>query len=165
MSKPENVSSEILSSVAPCSMFCSTCTGYKNGEISFHAQELLKLLNGYKEFLEKNLKDEYKYKLDEFITFEKSLKKYDYPKCGGCRNGGATGCSIKGCFISKCTKEHKVNYCGECDLFPCGKVNNKVFKDTVIKKWYDGSMRIQEIGISSYYEEKKNTSHYTSFKK
>ena len=146
-------------------MFCSTCTGCKYGDISVHSKELLRLLEGHKEFLEKNLKNEYRYKLDEFIVFQNKLKKYAYSKCGGCREGGASGCSIRGCFINECVKEHNVNFCGECSLFPCGKVNNTVFKDNVIKKWYDGNTRIKQIGIDSYYEERKNIPHYIEHKK
>ncbi len=161
----KKVSNDILNAIAPCSMFCSTCTGCKYGDISFHAKELLRLLDGHKEFLEKNLKKEYRYKLDEFIIFQKKLKKYANPKCGGCRNGGASGCSIKGCFINECTKEHNVNFCGECSLFPCDKVNSTVFKDSIIKKWLDGNTRIKQIGINLYYEERKNIPHYINHKK
>ena len=161
----EKVSNDILNAIAPCSMFCSTCTGCKYGDISFHAKELLRLLDGHKEFLEKNLKKEYRYKLDEFIIFQKKLKKYANPKCGGCRNGGASGCSIKGCFINECTKEHNVNFCGECSLFPCDKINSTVFKDSIIKKWLDGNTRIKQIGINLYYEERKNIPHYINHKK
>ena len=130
-----------------------------------HAKELLILLDGHKEFLDKNLKKEYRHKLDEFIIFQKKLEKYANPKCNGCREGGATGCSIKGCFINECTKEHKVNFCGECALFPCDKVNNKIFKENVIKKWYEGNERIKEVGIEAYYKERKDKPHYIDHKK
>lgn len=50
-------------------------------------------------------------------------------------------------------------------MFPCDKVNNKVFKDSVIKKWYERNMRIKEIGINSYYEERKDIPHYIEHKK
>ena len=49
MSTKEN----ILKSIAPCSMFCSTCTGCSYGEISNHAKKLLHYLEGHEEFLEK----------------------------------------------------------------------------------------------------------------
>lgn len=155
---------KILKDVAPCSLFCSTCTGCKYGEISNHSKELLRLLEGHKEFLDKNLKSAYRHKLDEFIAFEKKLKKYAYPKCDGCRTGGANGCSIKGCFINECVKEHSVNYCGECPLFPCDKVNKNIFKERVINKWLEGNKRIKEVGIIKYYEERKNNTHYEDYK-
>lgn len=99
----EKVSEEILNNVAPCSMFCSTCTACQYGQISYHAKELLHLLEGHEEFLANNLKKEYRYKLDEFKSFSKKLKKYAYPKCAGCRKGRVSACCIKGCIIPECT--------------------------------------------------------------
>ncbi|MDE6284288.1 MAG: hypothetical protein K2M17_00905, partial [Bacilli bacterium] len=58
----EKTKKEILNSVAPCSMFCSTCMGCKYGEISYHSKELLRLLEGHEEFLEENLKRQYVHK-------------------------------------------------------------------------------------------------------
>ena len=67
----EKVSTEILNAVAPCSMFCSTCTGCKYGDISMHAKELLRLLDGHKEFLDKNnytsMDDEMSKHFDNFM--------------------------------------------------------------------------------------------------
>lgn len=160
-----NVSEEILNAVAPCSMFCITCTGCQYGEISHHAKELLHYLEGHEEFLDKNLTSAYRHKLDEFKAFSKKLKKYANPKCGGCRNGGASGCSIKGCFILECTKKHNVNYCAECLEFPCCKVHEPIFKKTTIKKWLDGNNEIKNIGILKYYENKKYVPHYIEHKK
>ncbi len=96
---------KILNSIAPCSMFCTTCTACEYGEISKHSKKLLKLLEGHEEFLEKNLRKQYIHKLEEFKIFSKKLKKYAYPKCDGCRKGGANGCSIKDCFIPECAKK------------------------------------------------------------
>lgn len=158
------VDNKILKAVAPCSMFCSTCTGCKYGDISLHATLLVKLLEGHEEFLDKNLKSQYRDRLDEFKIFMKRLKKFANPKCGGCRNGGASGCSIKGCVIPECVKEHNVNYCGECNEFPCNKVKKSGFKETTIKKWLDGSNKIKEIGIENYYQENKDVPHYIDYK-
>lgn len=156
----ENEMEEVLSSVAPCSLFCSTCTACCYGKISYHAKELLRLLEGHEEFLDKNLKKKYRYKLDEFKMFSKKLKKYAYPKCAGCRNGSASGCSIKGCIISDCTREHKVDFCAMCDEFPCNKVNESIYKKNVVEKWLKGNMQIKKDGIRKYYEENKDKPHY-----
>lgn len=155
---------DILKDVAPCSLLCRNCTGCKYGTISKTSKELIRLLEGHEEFLDKNLKKEYRHKLDEYKLFHKKLEKYANPKCSGCREGGATGCSIKGCFILKCTKEHNVNYCGECNEFPCNLVNNKTFKDTTINKWLKGNTYIKEQGIEKYYEENKDIPHYIEHK-
>lgn len=154
---------KILKSIAPCSMNCTTCTGCNYGKISYHSKELLKLLEGHEEFLDKNLKEGYRHKLEEFQMFKKKLKKYATPKCSGCRNSRANGCSIKGCIIPDCTKEHKVDFCAECPEFPCNKVNESIYKKTTIKRWLDGNTKIKEIGINKYYTLVKDIPHYINY--
>lgn len=156
---------KILKAVAPCSMFCQTCTGCQYGDISYHAKELLRLLDGHEEFLDKNLRDEYRDKLEEFKVFSEKLKKYAYPKCNGCRDDRAFGCSIEGCFIPECTKEHEIDFCGECIEFPCDKVNESVYSDATIKKWLFGNTEIKNKGIETYYEENKDIPHYIEYVK
>lgn len=155
----------ILQTIAPCSMFCSTCTGCRYGQISYHAKELLTLLEGHEEFLDKNLKDGYRHKLDEFRIFKKKLTKYANPKCSGCRNSRARGCSIKDCIIPDCTKEHKVDFCAECPEFPCNKVNESIYKKTTIDKWLKGNKQIKELGIKEYYKINKDKPHYINYSK
>lgn len=161
----ERRNDEILNAVAPCSMFCSTCTGCQYGQISYHAKELLHLLEGHEEFLDKNLKKEYRHKLEEFKVFSKKLKKYAYPKCAGCRNGRANGCSIKGCMIPDCTKEHNIDFCAQCPEFPCSKVNTSLYKKTTIDKWLNGNQQIKDYGIEKYYEDNKSKPHYINMLK
>ncbi len=161
----EKTSEEILKRIAPCSMFCSTCTGCQYGEISYHAKKLLHYLEGHEEFLDKNLKKEYRHKLEEFKTFQKKLKKYANPKCGGCRDGRAVGCSIKNCLIPECVKKHQVDFCAECGEFPCEKVNDTIYKKTTIEKWLNGNKQIREIGIEEYDKENKEKPHYINYSK
>lgn len=132
-----------LKEVAPCSMFCSTCTGCQYGDISFHAKELLRLLEGHEDFLNKNLRKEYRCKLEEFKIFSKKLKKYAYPKCNGCRDDRAFGCSIEGCIIPECIKEHSIDFCGECLEFPCEKVNKDIYSEATIKKWLLETLKLK----------------------
>lgn len=158
------IKDDILNSVAPCSMFCSTCTGCQFGEISTHSKELLRLLEGHEEFLEKNLKKEYIHKLDEFKAFTQKLKKYAYPKCAGCRNGRSKSCCIKNCFIPECAKDHNVDFCADCLEFPCDKVNKTIFKESTIEKWLEGNKEIKARGIIAYYKEHSKVPHYIKYK-
>lgn len=159
----EEIDKKILDAVAPCSMFCSTCTGCQYGEISYHAKELLHFLEGHEEFLDQNLKEAYRNRLEEFRIFQKRLRKFAFPKCGGCRNGRATGCSIKNCIIPACTEEHGILFCGECPEFPCEHVNETIYKKTTLAKWLKGNQEIRDLGILSYYEKNKNVPHYCDY--
>lgn len=156
---------EILKSIAPCSMFCTTCTGCRYGKISYHAKELLKLLEGHEAFLDQNLKKQYRYKLEEYKLFSKKLKKYANPKCDGCRNNKSSSCCINGCIIPECTKEHQVDFCAECKDFPCDKINENIYKKETIEKWRSGNTEIREKGINKYYDEKKEQPHYINYVK
>lgn len=140
----EKTKENILMAIAPCSMFCSTCTGCRYGEVSYRTKELLKLLDGHEEFLEKNLKEEYSYKLEEFKIFRKKLAKYAHPKCGGCRFDKSTLCCIANCPIPACVKEHEVDFCADCKEFPCSKINGNTFKKETIAKWLNAIKRLKK---------------------
>lgn len=161
----EKIKNQILTSIAPCSMFCQTCTGCKYGSISHHAKKLIHLLKGHEEFLKHNLKPEYQHKLKEFHIFHKKLKKYAEPKCGGCRENRHPNCCIKNCIIPECAKKHNVFFCADCPEFPCNNINEDTYKTTTIKKWKTGNEEIQKIGIENYYEKYKDISHYISYSK
>lgn len=156
----EKADEKLLKAVAPCSLFCSTCTGCQYGDISYHAKELLRLLEGHEEFLDKNLKDEYRHKLEEYKLFSKKLKKYAYPKCGGCRDYRVHSCSIENCIIPECVQEHKIDFCGECLEFPCDKINSSIYSEDIINRWLSGNQEIKDVGIFKYYEDNKDTPHY-----
>lgn len=161
----EKIDEEILSAIAPCSMFCSTCTGCSYGDIHHHATELLHLLEGHEEFLNQNLSERYRHKLNEYKVFHKKLNKLATSKCGGCRNKRANGCCIRGCVIPDCVEEHQVLFCAFCQRFPCDKVNEKIYSKEIIKKWLDGNMEIKRDGIISYYEKNKDKPHYIDYVK
>lgn len=159
---------ELLNYVAPCSLLCYTCPAYKDGVISKCASKLCNYFEGYYDFNDANLPEKYRSYLDEIKTFYNKLEKYTKRPCVACRNNpsSGTGC-IEGCVIPSCTKEHNVDFCGECSDFPCKKANDFFAKinNTILSDWKNGSQRIKEVGIRQYFEEKKDVSHYISYKK
>ena len=84
--------------------------------------------------------------------------------CGGCRNGEHNGCSIRGCFLLECVKEHEVDFCGECPEFPCDKVHS-IFEEEVYLQWLEGGKRIREAGAEQFWEERRHVPHYAGYKK
>lgn len=159
---------ELLNCVAPCSLLCYTCPASQNGAISKYASTLCNYFEGYYEFNDANILEEYHSWLKEFKTFHCKLEKYTKPHCVGCRNNPfpGSGC-MEGCVIPSCTKEHNVNFCAECSDFPCKKAKDFYSKinDTIASDWQSGNQRIKEVGIRQYFDEKKDVSHYISYKK
>lgn len=136
------------------------CPGFCNGAIKKHSEALLKLREGFREFLSKWHTD-----MTEYDKYIERLKIDAAPDCPGCRkiDGKARGC-IKGCFIPECVKEHGIDFCGECDAFPCTKIKEStLYGDEVKKGFYEGSLLIREHGVEKFFEMKKDISHYIDY--
>lgn len=86
---------------------------------------------------------------DEFLKGLKWIAANDEP-CKGCRFGG--GWSWWGdCPVRDCTMEKKINFCFQCDEFPCEKLQteplldrkkaiikaNEKLKDMKLEKWLE----------------------------
>ncbi|MDF2543870.1 MAG: hypothetical protein K0S47_3588 [Herbinix sp.] len=158
----------LLHYVAPCSLFCYTCPALKDGAIAETASKLCTYFEGYYDFNDENIPEQYRSWLNEFEVFYKILNGYTKSKCPGCRNNpsSSNGC-IEGCVVPSCVKEHGIDFCAECSDFPCqkGKDFFITINNTIRRDWELGSNRIKEIGIERYFNEKKDVSHYISYKK
>lgn len=151
---------EILQRVAPCSLMCHTCEAYEKGVICESARRLLKYMDGVKEFHEKHNPSF----VERYRIFEEELERCSSGICSGCRNREHHGCSIKGCFILDCTKDHDVDFCGECGEFPCNKVS-ELFEEEVYIQWLNGNKTIKDSGIDAYWLSRCDKSHYGAYKK
>lgn len=154
--------SEILRNVAPCSLMCHTCSGCHNGIICESAKTLLKYLEGIKEFYGKHMPDA----VENYSNFEGILHIYSSASCMGCRSIEHNGCSIEGCFLLECTKNHNVDFCGECNEFPCAKTQG-LFEEEVYTQWLEGNQQIRDFGIECFWENnlKNPQPHYKAYKK
>ncbi|MCI8388680.1 MAG: DUF3795 domain-containing protein [Clostridiales bacterium] len=155
----------LLKCVAPCSMLCCTCMAAKEGPMAECARRLTAYSEGICEFLGMDSSDEGR---TFFGNFNDALHHLSGGNCSGCRGDISEKCGcIGGCVIPDCIKEHGVDFCADCGEFPCAKA--KEFFDSVdtriTRVWEDGSRRIKEVGLESYYDEKKDVSHYLHYKK
>lgn len=158
---------QLLDRVPPCGLMCYTCPGFKDGAIKEHSEALITLREGYREFLDERLPEEYRHVLAEHDKYMEKLEKDASPNCPGCRkiDGKGPGC-IAGCFIPECTKEHGVDFCGECNEFPCAKVEqSRLYGKEAKAGFYEGSMLIKEHGPEKFFEMRKAVSHYIKYKK
>ena len=150
---------EILDKVAPCTLMSHTCSAYCNGIICESSKTLLKYLEGIKEFYEEHIPGA----VESYSNFEGVLRMYSEADCHGCRSKNHNGCSIEGCFLLECTKSHNVDFCGECEEFPCQKVH-KLFEETVYKQWLEGNQQIRDYGIEYFWDKNSENPHYRSYK-
>lgn len=155
---------DILDAIAPCSLCCHTCAMKKDGIIANTAKDLLNYHIGYCDFENLILSKKFKKSIREEKKFLEKLREKSNVTCRGCRNGEHGKYCIKNCFILECSKSHGVDFCGECNEFPCNKTKD-IFNDIVLEDWLIGNNRIKEIGIEKYYEETITLSHYLSYTK
>jgi hypothetical protein len=59
--------------------------------------------------------------------------------------------------VIRCFKSKGVDYCFQCDEFPCDKTN---FDPHLLQRWIDMNMRMKSIGVEAFYEETKELPRY-----
>jgi len=151
--KSQKISYEdIVKILAPCGLDCSKCFAYSKGEIKEHSQKLRELLGFF---------DRYAERFKNFIpvfanypAFKELLSHLASGDCLGCRRGT---CKYPRCNVISCHKKKGVDFCFQCEEFPCEKTN---FDPDLKRRWIEMNKRMKEVGVSAYYEETKNKSRY-----
>ena len=144
---------ELLNKVAPCGLLCSTCTAAKDGTIKNHSKELLKLLENFDGFAEKF--SDYEPRLKNYPKFIDILHMFSDAGCEGCRGGN---CMFPGCPVEPCTTQKGIDFCFECETFPCVKMG---FDRSLKLKWITANRRMKEVCVQVYFIESKDKSHYS----
>ena len=146
---------KIVSELSPCGLDCSRCVFSTNGSVRKNADELLEGLTGFG-------------KMAKFLAAENpALAGYDAflavldflrsGECQGCRNGAGCYDGYDGCEARNCVKTGKVDFCFECDSFPCDR--NK-FNPLLAEKWKTNNLEMKKNGVESFYAEKKKKPRY-----
>jgi len=143
---------DILKKLAPCGLDCSKCLAYSSGEIRMVSERLAMLLGDFDRYAQRF--SSFQGVFRNYPQFKELLEHFTRADCTGCRNGA---CRYPGCNVMKCSQEKGVDFCFQCDEFPCGKTN---FDLDLKRRWVEMNTRMQEIGIEAYYEETKNLPRY-----
>lgn len=145
----------IMNSIAPCGLNCEKCFARSGGSIQQLSKDLQTALGNFDIYAERftDLLGESVFK--EYPSFKKMLAHFAHGSCDGCRN---EQCKLfKQCGVRSCHQEKKVDYCFECNDFPCEKTN---FDTHLRNRWIKINERIRMIGIEKYYEEIKDLARY-----
>ena len=144
---------EILNKVAPCGLYCSKCLFFNGGEIKYHGARLLELLGSFDRYAERftELVDPV---FKNYPSFKELLTYIVQEGCRGCR---ADQCKYARCGVISCHREKKVDFCFQCDEFPCEKTN---FDPDLKRRWIEMNNRMKEAGVATYYEENKDLPRY-----
>ena len=143
---------EILDILAPCGLNCGKCLKYTKGDIALHSQKLQKLLGNFDIYAERfsAFLPEFK----DYPSFKKMLACFATPDCMGCRKDRY---KLPNCGVTDCYQEKGVDFCFQCEDFPCDKTN---FDSHLKKRWLQMNKRMKDVGVEAYYEETKDLCRY-----
>lgn len=142
----------ILDDLGVCGLDCSRCVSRKNGEIQRLSLELKAALTGFEK------------KSPVFSNFVPALADYEHfasildfltaGTCEGCRSGQ---CLTLGCAARDCHREKAVDFCSQCDEYPCTR--NR-FSPDLDAKWRRNCEAMKKEGLEAYYERSKLEPQY-----
>ena len=145
----------IKASLAPCGLSCEKCFAHVDGDIRRYSLKLKEKLgnfhNNAKRF-ETLLKDPI---FKKYQDFKEMLDYFASENCKGCRN---EQCRLfKDCGVRVCHQEKGIDFCYQCDAFPCDRTN---FDPGLYKGWVMINEKIRETGMEEFYEKSKTRPRY-----
>lgn len=143
---------DILNQLAPCGLSCRKCFAFSEGDIAYHSKKLQKLLGNFNIYAERF--SAFLSQFKDYPQFKNLLSYFAEPDCSGCRTGT---CKYPNCGVVECYREKSVDFCFQCDEFPCNKTN---FDPHLEKRWIKMNERMKEIGVEAYYDETKDICRY-----
>jgi len=146
---------KIKDTIAPCGLCCETCFAHVSGDIRKYSMKLVEKLGNFhinaKRF--ETLLDDPIFK--KYADFKEMLDYFASENCKGCRN---EQCKLfKDCGIRVCHQEKQIDFCYQCDQFPCDKTN---FDPGLYKGWVAINEIIQKKGIETYCEKARVRHRY-----
>ena len=143
---------EIIKCLAPCGLNCVKCIGFDEGDIKKHSNELKRLLGSFDNYAERfsNFIPVFK----NYSAFKELLNYFTQANCKGCRQGDG---KYPNCSVASCCKQKGIDFCFQCEEFPCEKTN---FDPNLKERWTKINNRMKAIGPEAYYEETKESPRY-----
>ena len=143
---------DILTDLAPCGLGCRKCFANTQGDVAVLSGQLQDRLGSFDIYAER------------FSAFLPAFKAYPSFKgllaylaqghCDGCRRGT---CLYPNCGVTTCYQDKGVDFCFQCDEFPCERTN---FDAHLERRWVGLNERMKEIGVEAYYEETRDQPRY-----
>lgn len=146
---------KIKASLAPCGLCCETCFAHVDGDIRQYSLKLKERLGNFGIYAERFeiLLDDPIFK--KYRVFEEVLDYFASENCKGCRN---EQCKLfKNCGVRGCHQEKQVDFCYQCDAFPCDRTN---FDPSLYKGWVMINRKMKQIGLERFYEKAKVRPRY-----
>lgn len=143
---------DILKVLAPCGLNCTKCFAFAEGEIKALSEGLEERLGSFDRYAERFTK--FIPVFANYPPFKELLAHLASGDCFGCRK---QTCKFPNCGVAVCYRTKKVDFCFQCDEFPCDKTN---FDPDLKRRWVEMNERMRAVGVEAFFEETKNLPRY-----
>jgi len=146
---------QLKETLAPCGLCCETCFAHVNGDIRKYSMKLKEKLGNFHLNAERFVTLLENPIFKKYLDFKEMLDYFAAENCQGCRN---EQCKLfKNCGVRVCHQEKQIDFCYQCDQFPCNKTN---FDPGLYKGWVIINKKIKEKGVEQFAEEARNRPRY-----
>jgi hypothetical protein len=142
----------VVERLAPCGIDCERCVMYRDGRVRKNASALAEALRGF-EHMAPRVVDRFP-SVTHYDKFSEILGLFADASCAGCREGG---CPLPFCSARTCYAEHGVDFCFQCEEYPCERND---YPENVAKRWRAYNDRMREVGAEQYYRESLERPRY-----
>ena len=144
---------KLIEIIAPCGLNCNKCVAFVQGEIRRHSLTIAELLGpNFDTYAERFAHMNPNFK--KYPAFKELLGFFCAGSCGGCR---MEGCLFQACGVHTCVKEKGVDFCFECDEFPC---KNSGLPPPLYERWKKNNEMMRDLGVGGYYDKIKDLPRY-----
>jgi hypothetical protein len=146
---------KIKAAIAPCGLSCQKCFAHVDGDIRKYSLKLKEKLGNFGPYAKRfeTLVGDPVFK--KYPDFAQMLDFFATENCQGCRN---EQCKLfKACGVRPCHQEKQVDFCYQCDQFPCDHTN---FDENLQERWVKINEKIKRVGIEAFYAKTKEWSRY-----
>jgi len=145
----------VIEQTAPCGLNCGKCMAFKGSEIHRHAKALQEAMGpNFAQYA-----DRFAGMNPVFEAYDEFASVLDFlaeGTCSGCRKGGEA-CLFTDCGIKDCVHEHGVQFCHECNRFPC---EDHGLPEALEQRWRENNERMREKGLYAYALELRLSPRY-----
>ena len=133
-------------------MSCRNCFANSQGDIAQLSAQLRERLGSFDIYAERF--SAFLPAFKNYPPFKELLAYLAQGHCDGCRGGT---CLYPNCGVTTCYQDKGVDFCFQCDEFPCGRTN---FDPHLEARWRQMNERMGEVGVEAYYDESKDLPRY-----
>lgn len=141
------------SRIAPCGLSCGSCVAYADGPVQRAAGELARHLGdnfaGYAKRFEAMS--------PVFAKYPEFREMLDFLAAGSCTNCRKEGCLFQACKVTACVREKGVDYCFQCDEFPCDRHG---MPGMLADRWKANNVKMREIGPAAWFAGTRDKPRY-----